>query len=87
MNWLEKYRPRTLSNVFGQSYIKDKLLVIIETAKGGTYEIPHMFFAGEPGLGKTAMAQSFSRDILGEGYQMNFLELNASDERGIDVVR
>ena len=87
MNWLEKYRPRTLSDVFGQSYIKDKLLVIIKTVEAGTYEIPHMFFAGEPGLGKTAMAQSFSRDVLGDGYQMNFLELNASDERGIDVVR
>lgn len=87
MNWLEKYRPRTLSNVYGQTYIKEKLQIIIEAVKSGKVEIPHMFFAGEPGLGKTAMAQSFSRDVLGEGYQMNFLELNASDERGIDVVR
>lgn len=87
MNWLEKYRPRTLDDVRGQTYIKEKLLVICEAAKVGKYEIPHMFFAGEPGLGKTAMAQSFSRDVLGEGFQMNFLEMNASDERGIDVVR
>ena len=87
MNWLEKYRPRTLDDVFGQSYIKEKLLILVNNVQIGKVEIPHMFFAGEPGLGKTAMAQSFSRDILGRGFQMNYLELNASDERGIDVVR
>jgi replication factor C small subunit len=87
MNWLEKYRPRTLNEVFGQTYIKTKLNAIIEEVKAGKSEIPHLFFAGEPGLGKTALAQAFARDVLGEGYQMNFLEMNASDERGIDTVR
>lgn len=87
MNWLEKYRPRTLGDVYGQTYIKEKLLTLVSNVEDGKIEIPHMFFAGEPGLGKTAMAQSFSRDVLGENYDLNFLELNASDERGIDVVR
>ncbi len=49
--------------------------------------LPHLLFAGPPGVGKTAAAIALTRDMFGEGWRNNFIELNASDERGIDVVR
>jgi len=46
-----------------------------------------MLFSGRAGVGKTAAALALARDLYGEGWKSNVLELNASDERGIDVVR
>ncbi|HKZ90222.1 MAG TPA: replication factor C small subunit [Thermoplasmata archaeon] len=80
--WVEKYRPKTLGEVVGQEDIVERLKAY---AKEGN--LPHLLFAGPAGTGKTTCAMALSRDMFGETWQANFAELNASDERGIDVVR
>ncbi len=80
--WIEKYRPQTLDEVFGQEAIVDRLQSYI--AKD---DLPHLLFAGPAGVGKTTSATAIAKELYGEDWRENFLELNASDERGIDVVR
>ncbi|PSP27503.1 replication factor C small subunit [Halobacteriales archaeon QH_2_65_14] len=80
--WLEKYRPRTLEEVVGHNAIVDRLQSYVERD-----DLSHMLFAGPAGVGKTTCAIAIARELYGEDWEENFLELNASDERGIDVVR
>lgn len=80
--WVEKYRPASLDDIVGQDMAVRRLKAYVE--KGS---IPHLLFAGPPGVGKTAAAIAMSRELFGEDWGGNFTELNASDERGIDVVR
>ncbi|MCX8203696.1 MAG: replication factor C small subunit, partial [Nitrososphaeria archaeon] len=82
--WIEKYRPKSLSEVIDQEQIVRALRGVLETKN-----VPHMIFAGPPGVGKTATAHALARDLFGERYveDGHFLEINASDERGIDVIR
>lgn len=80
--WVEKYRPKTLDEVVGQDEIIRRLKGYVERKN-----IPHMLFSGPPGTGKTATAIALTRDLFGEFWRDNFIEMNASDERGIDVVR
>ena len=80
--WTEKYRPKTLDEVVGQKHIIKSLKAY---AKSGA--IPHMLFAGPAGTGKTTSALALAREYYGERWKENFEELNASDERGLDVVR
>jgi replication factor C small subunit len=80
--WIEKYRPETLSGVVGQDRITERLQEYV-----ARNEVPNLLFAGPAGVGKTASAVAIAKELYGEDWQENFLELNASDDRGIDVVR
>ncbi|MCX6656156.1 MAG: replication factor C small subunit [Candidatus Bathyarchaeota archaeon] len=80
--WAEKYRPKTLDEMVDReevisrfrSFVKDK-------------NLPHLLLVGPPGVGKTTSILCLARDLYGSGYHNYILELNASDERGIDVIR
>ena len=80
--WTEKYRPDTLKEVVGQEKIVDRLVSFVEEDS-----IPHLLFTGPAGTGKTTSATALAKDLYGDKWSQNFMETNASDERGIDVVR
>jgi len=80
--WTEKYRPRTLSDVCGQKEIVERV-----QAYAKAKNVPHMMFSGPPGVGKTTVALALAHELYGQSYRDAFLELNASDERGIEIVR
>ena len=80
--WTEKYRPETLDEIVGQEKIVERLSAFVDE---GT--IPHLMFAGPAGTGKTTSAVALAKDLYGDEWKQNFMETNASDDRGIDVVR
>ena len=80
--WIEKYRPQRLEDVVGHEHITERLQSYIARD-----DLPHLLFAGPAGVGKTTSAVAIAKEVYGEQWRENFLELNASDERGIDVVR
>jgi len=80
--WAEKYRPRSLSEMRNQAEIVGRLKKFVETRT-----MTHCLFAGPPGTGKTTAALCLAHDLFGERYMDAFMELNASDARGIDVIR
>ncbi|MEM2123186.1 MAG: replication factor C small subunit [Candidatus Bathyarchaeia archaeon] len=80
--WVEKYRPRVLSDIRDQDEIIRRLKKFVE-AKA----MPHCLFAGPPGTGKTTAALCLAHEMFGERFHEAFMELNASDARGIDVIR
>ncbi len=80
--WIEKYRPQTLADIKGQDDIVERLQSYIEQR-----DLPHLLFSGGAGIGKTTAATAIAREVYGDDWRGNFLELNASDQRGIDVVR
>ena len=80
--WVERHRPRSVSEMKGQRAVVDRLGGYSEK---GTF--PHLLFAGPPGTGKTTAALALARDVFGDSLRQNLLEMNASDERGLDSIR
>src|SRR3989344_4567065 len=80
--WTEKYRPKSFSEIKGQEEIVPKVKAFVEQKN-----MPHLMFAGPAGVGKSSISLVIARQLFGENWKDNFLELNASDERGIDIVR
>ncbi len=80
--WTEKYRPQRLEDIVDHEEIVNRLEGFVAQK-----DLPHCLFAGPPGTGKTTAALCLAHDLFGEHFQGNFLELNASDARGIDVIR
>ena len=80
--WIEKYRPKTLEDVAGQSEIIARL-----KAYAKIKNVPHLMFAGPAGTGKTTSAIALAKEVFGDTWKQNFNELNASDERGIGIIR
>lgn len=80
--WTEKYRPKTLAEVVGQKHVTERLESYVRSNS-----MPHLLFTGPAGTGKTTCSLALAKEFFGENWRGNFIELNSSDERGIDVVR
>lgn len=80
--WIEKYRPKKLDDVVGQNDVVERLKAYVKT-----HSLPHLLFAGPAGTGKTTCAIALAKEMFGDIWKENFQEMNASDERGIQVVR
>ncbi len=80
--WTEKYRPKKLEEVAGQDNITNRLSAFVKEKS-----IPNILFAGSAGIGKTTCAIALAKELYGDSWHRNFMETNASDERGISVVR
>lgn len=80
--WTEKYRPSKFPEVVGQDNITKKVESLTNSLN-----IPHLLFAGPAGTGKSTLALIVVKELFGENWKENYLELNASDERGINIVR
>lgn len=80
--WVERYRPESIEDIVGHDDIKDRMEEFVTDS-----EMPNLLFAGPQGVGKTAMIQAFAKEKYGNSWRNNVLEMNASDERGIDDVR
>ncbi len=80
--WTEKYRPKRLGNITGQGHVIDRLGAFVKTRS-----LPHCLFAGPAGCGKTTAALAIANELYGSAWKASFLELNSSDERGIDTIR
>jgi len=82
MLWIEKYRPKDFEDFVGQEHIAKRIKAFV-----GQKNIPHLMFSGPAGVGKSTLALIIAKKMFGDTWKHNFLELNASDSRGIDVIR
>ena len=80
--WTEKYRPSIFADLVGQ----EEIIKRVESLTN-SLNIPHLLFAGPAGTGKSTLALIIVKELFKENWKENYLELNASDERGINVVR
>lgn len=81
--WVEKYRPKTLDDIVDLTHVVESLKAFLKNP----HSMPHLLLAGIPGTGKTTVALCIARELFGENWKSFTLELNASDERGINTVR
>ena len=81
--WIEKYRPHKLNEVVDQVETVEGIKALLKTPA----TMPHLLFSGPPGTGKSTVALCIARHLMGDNMRRLVLELNASDERGIGVVR
>jgi len=79
---IEKYRPNKLDDIVGQNEIIRRLKRYVKNRN-----VPHLLFSGPAGVGKTAATIAMAKELYGVGWQSNVMEINASDDRGIDVIR
>lgn len=80
--WTEKYRPNKFEDIVGQDEIVRRVKNLTNSIN-----LPHMLFAGPAGTGKSTLAIIVAKDLFKEYWKENYLELNASDARGIEVIR
>ena len=80
--WVEKHRPTSVDSIKGQAAIVQRL-----STYAGMKSFPHLLFAGPPGTGKTTAAMALTKDVFGEQFRENLLEMNASDERKLESIR
>ncbi len=80
--WAEKYRPQDFDEIVGQPEIVKRAKAFVEQKN-----MPHLLFAGPSGTGKTTLALVMVKKLFGKNWRENYLELNASDERGINIIR
>lgn len=80
--WIEKYRPKNLDQIIDH---QEKIEVLRKLISN--HELPHLLFYGVPGTGKTSLILAAAREMYGKDYRQYILELNASEQRGIDMVR
>ena len=80
--WTEKYRPSDFSEIKGQKEIVKRVKAFVEQQN-----LPHLMFTGPAGVGKTSLSLVIAKKLFKDMWRQNFLELNASDERGIDIIR
>jgi len=80
--WVEKHRPSSLCDIKGHTYIIDTL-----SKYGGIQNIPHLLLYGPPGTGKTSTIMAMAKETYGKNFNTMVLEMNASDERGVGVVK
>ena len=80
--WIEKYRPKKFEEIKGQTKIIERVKAFVEAEN-----LPHLLLSGPAGVGKTTLSLVIARELFGDSWKENVLELNASDERGIDVIR
>ena len=73
--WVERHRPQTVSDIRGQTSVVQRLASYAKVS-----DFPHLLFAGPPGTGKTTAAMALTRDVFGEDFRNNLLEMNASDD-------
>ncbi|MBT3356831.1 MAG: replication factor C small subunit [Euryarchaeota archaeon] len=80
--WVERHRPATVGDIKGQRAVVDRL-----KAYANNRSFPHLLLAGPPGTGKTTAALALAKDVFGDDFRRNMLEMNASDERKLESIR
>ena len=80
--WTEKYRPSSFDEIIGQEKVVERLRSFVKQKN-----IPHLLLSGPAGTGKTTLSLVIAKELYGKDWRQNFLELNASDARGIDIIR
>jgi len=79
--WAEKYRPSKVDDLIDQEHVKERVKIFLKEKN-----LPHMLFAGPPGTGKTTLALIIAKELYGEQWKANVLELNASVSKDTPIL-